>query len=44
MFRGAFPRPGRPMGWRISAQITIAGGAATKILATAGAGGIALTV
>ena len=32
------------MGWRISAQITLAGGAATKILATAGAGGIALTV
>jgi uncharacterized protein (TIRG00374 family) len=32
------------MGWRTSTQITLAGGAATKILATAGAGGIALTV
>ena len=44
LFRGVFSRPGRTMGWHTSAQITLAGGAATKILATAGAGGIALTV
>lgn len=44
LFRGVFSRPGRPIGWRTSFQITLAGGAATKILATAGAGGIALTV
>jgi len=44
LFRGVFSRPGRPMGWRLSYEITLAGGAATKILATAGAGGIALTV
>ena len=44
LFRGVFSRPGRPMGWRTSTQITLAGGAATKILATAGAGGIALSV
>src|SRR5690242_3048856 len=44
LFRGVFSSPGRPMGWRTSAQITLAGGAATKILATAGAGGIALSV
>jgi uncharacterized protein (TIRG00374 family) len=44
LFRGVFSRPGRPIGWWTSTQITLAGGAATKILATAGAGGIALTV
>lgn len=44
LFRGVFSRPGAPMGWRTSYDITLAGGAATKILATAGAGGIALTV
>ena len=44
LFRGVFSRPGRRMGWHTSYQITLAGGAATKILATAGAGGIALTV
>src|SRR5262249_4025544 len=44
LFRGVFSHPGRRMGWRISYEITLAGGAATKILATAGAGGIALTV
>jgi uncharacterized protein (TIRG00374 family) len=32
------------VGWRISAEITLAGGVATKLVATAGAGGIALTV
>ena len=44
LFRGVFSRPGRVMGWRTSYDITLAGGAATKILATAGAGGVALTV
>lgn len=39
-----FSRRGSKVGWRISYEITLAGGAATKILATAGAGGIALTV
>ena len=36
LFRGVFSVPGRPLGWRISAQITLAGDAATKILSTAG--------
>lgn len=44
LFRGVFSRPGRTLGWHTSYEITLAGGAATKILATAGAGGIALTV
>jgi putative heme transporter len=44
LFRGVFSTPGAQMPWRVSSQITLAGGAATKILATAGAGGIALTV
>ena len=44
LFRGVFSRPGRVMGWRTGYEITLAGGAATKILATAGAGGVALTV
>ena len=44
LFRGVFSRPGSGMGWHLSYDITLAGGAATKILATAGAGGIALTV
>jgi uncharacterized protein (TIRG00374 family) len=44
LFRGVFSQPGAKMPWRVSYQITLAGGAATKILATAGAGGIALDV
>ncbi|MBV8219551.1 MAG: hypothetical protein JO325_13880 [Solirubrobacterales bacterium] len=32
------------MGWAVSYEITLAGSAATKIFATAGAGGIALTI
>jgi putative heme transporter len=44
LLRGVFSRPGSKVGWRISYEITLVGGAATKILATAGAGGIALTV
>jgi uncharacterized protein (TIRG00374 family) len=44
LFRGVFSRPANQVGWRISAEITLAGGVATKLVATAGAGGIALTV
>ncbi|MBV9416649.1 MAG: flippase-like domain-containing protein, partial [Solirubrobacterales bacterium] len=44
LFRGVFTRPGNRVGWDVSYEITLAGGAATKIFATAGAGGIALTV
>jgi uncharacterized protein (TIRG00374 family) len=44
LFRGVFSRPGNRVGWRISSEITLAGGVATKLVATAGAGGIALTV
>jgi len=44
LFRGVFRRPGNRIGWRASYQITMAGTAATKVVATAGAGGIALTV
>jgi putative heme transporter len=44
LFRGVFSQRGNPMGWHVSYEITLAGGAATKIFATAGAGGIALTI
>jgi len=44
LFRGVFSRSGTRIGWRISGEITLAGAAATKLLATAGAGGIALTI
>ena len=44
LFRGVFSRRGSRIGWRISTEITLAGAAATKLLAAAGAGGIALTV
>lgn len=44
LFRGVFSQRGNRMGWRVSYGITLAGGAATKIFATAGAGGIALTI
>lgn len=44
LFRGVFTRLGNGVGWRISYEITMAGGVATKLVATAGAGGIALTV
>ena len=43
LFRGVFVRPGSPIGWRESYLITMAGVAATRIFAAAGAGGIALT-
>jgi putative heme transporter len=44
LLRGVFSLPGGRIGWRTSYQITLAGGMATKIFATAGAGGVALTV
>ncbi len=44
LFRGVFGKPNNRIGWRASYQITMAGTAATKLVATAGAGGIALTV
>jgi uncharacterized membrane protein YbhN (UPF0104 family) len=43
LFRAVFTRPGGPIGWRTSYQITMAGLVATRLFATAGAGGIALT-
>ena len=44
LLRGVFSSPANRVGWRISTEITLAGGVATKLVATAGAGGIALTV
>ncbi|MBV8219034.1 MAG: flippase-like domain-containing protein [Solirubrobacterales bacterium] len=44
LFRGVFHRPNNRIGWQASYRVTMAGTAATKIVATAGAGGIALTV
>jgi uncharacterized protein (TIRG00374 family) len=44
LFHGVFSRPANRIGWRTSYLITLAGGVATKVLATAGAGGVALTV
>ncbi|HWX88530.1 MAG TPA: lysylphosphatidylglycerol synthase transmembrane domain-containing protein [Solirubrobacteraceae bacterium] len=43
LFRAVFVRGGSPIGWRESYQITMAGLAATRLFAAAGAGGIALT-
>lgn len=44
LFRAVFSCHGVRIGWRESAQITLAGTVASKLLATAGAGGVALTV
>lgn len=44
LFRAVFSSDGGRIGWRSSTQITLAGSAATKLFATAGAGGIALQV
>jgi putative heme transporter len=44
LFHGVFARPENRIDWKASSQITLAGAAATKLVATAGAGGIALTV
>jgi uncharacterized protein (TIRG00374 family) len=43
LFRGVFVREASQISWRVSYQITMAGVAATRLLAAAGAGGIALT-
>jgi uncharacterized protein (TIRG00374 family) len=43
LFRGVFARGESRIGWRESYQITMAGLAATRLFASAGAGGIALT-
>lgn len=43
-FRGVFSARSHRIGWRESTQISLAGTAATKFFATAGAGGIALTI
>jgi uncharacterized protein (TIRG00374 family) len=42
-FHGLFARAGSRIGWRESYDISLAGVAATRLLAAAGAGGIALT-
>ncbi len=44
LFRGVFSGSDARIGWRASYQITMAGGAATKLFAAAGSGGVALTV
>ncbi len=44
LFRTVFSCGDTPIGWRESSQITLAGTVASKLLATAGAGGVALTV
>jgi putative heme transporter len=44
LFRGVFSTAQRRLSWRASYDITMAGAAATKLVATAGAGGVALTV
>ncbi len=43
LFRAVFVRGGSRIGWRESYQITMAGLAATRLFAAAGAGGVALT-
>src|SRR6202046_2879876 len=43
LFRAVFVRGGSPIGWRESYEITMAGLAATRLFAAAGAGGVALT-
>jgi uncharacterized membrane protein YbhN (UPF0104 family) len=43
LFRAVFVRGESPIGWRESYEITMAGLAATRLFASAGAGGIALT-
>ncbi len=43
LFRAVFVRGPSLIGWRESYQVTMAGLAATRLFATAGAGGIALT-
>jgi uncharacterized protein (TIRG00374 family) len=44
LFRAVFVRSTSRISWRVSYQITMAGVAATRLLASAGAGGVAVTV
>ena len=44
LFHGVFGARNKRVGWSASSQIMLAGAAATKVVAAAGAGGIALTV
>lgn len=44
LFRGVFSDHRDQVGWGLSCEISLAGSVATKLLATAGAGGVALTV
>jgi putative heme transporter len=44
LFRGVFAGPGNRINWSSSAEISFAGAAATKVVAAAGAGGVAVTV
>jgi hypothetical protein len=43
LFRGVLVHPGPRIGWRQSYEITMSGVAATRLLATGGVGGVALT-
>jgi uncharacterized protein (TIRG00374 family) len=43
LLRGVFSTEQHPIGWRTCGAITLAGAAATKVVAAAGAGGIAVT-
>jgi uncharacterized protein (TIRG00374 family) len=43
LFRAVFVRGSSRISWRVSYQITMAGVAATRLLASAGAGGVAVT-
>jgi uncharacterized membrane protein YbhN (UPF0104 family) len=42
LLRGVFARGTHPIGWRTSTEVSLAGAAATKLFATAGAGGLAV--
>ena len=44
LFHAVFSRSERRIGWRASYEIAMAGGGATKLLAAAGSGGVAVTV
>jgi uncharacterized membrane protein YbhN (UPF0104 family) len=44
LFRTVFASPGPNIGWRESRQIALAGLAATRLFAAAGAGGVVLTI
>lgn len=42
LFRAVFVRDGKPIGWRESYEVTLAGVAASRLFSPAGAGGLAL--